>query len=98
MRHNYRPNGEIVSCVDGYNTVSGRKHDVTRGLVTITTLIPIHAIINSDPEKAGVGAVTTEPHHTTIPTELFDRAQVQDVAKRVHGVWYSIDAACTPKK
>ncbi|KAF9125694.1 hypothetical protein BGX30_000338, partial [Mortierella sp. GBA39] len=92
-----RPHGEIINCVDGYNTVSRREEDVTRGFVAITTLIPIYAINKSDPERAGVGAVATEPHHTTTSTELFDRAQFQVVAKCIHGVWDSIDAACTTK-
>lgn len=49
-------------------------------------------------ERAGVGAVATEPRHMVIPTELFDRAHVQDVAKRIHGGWNGIDAACSHEK
>ena len=98
MGPNFRPRGEIISRVDRDNTVSERERDVARGLVATMTLIPIYAITKSDLERAGVGAVATEPHHTGFPAELFDRAQVQDVATRIHGGWNGIEVACNPKK
>lgn len=63
MGPNFRPRGEIISRVDRDNTVSEREQDVPRGLVATMTLIPIYAITKSDLERAGVGAVATEPHH-----------------------------------
>ncbi|KAG9062016.1 hypothetical protein KI688_006736 [Linnemannia hyalina] len=98
MGHNFRFRGETISYVDGTNTVSERQEDVNRGLVAIMTLIPIYAITKSDLVMAGVDAVATEPHHTVIPTELYFRAEVQDVAKRIHGGWNGIDAARNPRR
>ncbi|KAF9124817.1 hypothetical protein BGX30_000787 [Mortierella sp. GBA39] len=98
MGHNFRFRGETISCVYTHKTVSEREQNVTRGLVAINALIYIYAITKSDLVRAGVDAVATEPNLTVIPTELFRRAQVQDVAKLIHGGWNGIEAACNCMK